>query len=174
MNKTFKRGTTLLEIMIALFIMAAAMIPIASIMGYGGRATSKDSRRIVAIQLLDKTLRQLLQEPFDQIPVGANVQASFNGVRLGNVVSDQGESYAVTLNSQYENPVNFSYCGLDVNRPTFQGDNPIADDFLPVEVLALNDVVLRLEVTVQWNEQTNLPVSVSAITYRANFQRRNG
>lgn len=174
MNNREKSGTTLLEIMLALFIMAAAMIPIASVMGYGGRATSKDARRIAAIQLLDKTLRQLLQEPFDQIPVGNNIQAGFNSIKLGSVVSGQGATFTVILNSQYENPTDFSFCGIDVNGAAFNGNNPVVADFLPAENLSLNNVVLRLQILVQWTEQKTLPVSVSAITFRANFQRRNG
>ena len=51
-EKFLKRGITLIEIVMAMLIMASVMIPVASIMGYGGRATVKDARRIAAIQLL--------------------------------------------------------------------------------------------------------------------------
>ncbi|MFZ5951398.1 MAG: type IV pilus modification PilV family protein [Candidatus Rifleibacteriota bacterium] len=170
------RGTTLIEIMIALFILATAMIPIASIMGYGGRATSKDARRILAIQLLDKTLRQMLQTDYDKIPTGKNIQKGFEGIALGDVTSgqDQGYPFNISLDSEYVNPANFKYRGVDVNRPTFKADSPVGDDFLPEETLSLNNVVIRLTVTVTWNEQQNLPVSVSAMTFRADFQRRTG
>lgn len=165
-------GTTLLEILIALFILATAMIPIASIMGYGGRATTKDSRRIVAIQLLDKTLRKLLQEPFTQIPVGTGIQTGFNGISLGDVKTEQGNSYKIFLDSEFVNPTVFAYQGVDVNRPAFKADSPVSADFLAAENLTLNDVVLRLTVRVEWLEQGNLPVSVSALTFRADFERR--
>jgi hypothetical protein len=174
MRRFLNNGTTLLEILIALFIMATAMIPIASIMGYGGRATSKDARRIVAIQLLDKTLRQLLQQSFDDIPVAKNVQTGFNGIRLGDVVAENGETYNLRLNSEFVNPARFAYQGVDVNRPKFNGSNPVAADFTAQENLVLNDVILRLELLVQWNEQKDLPVSVSAVTFRADFNRRSG
>ena len=169
-----RKGTTLLEIMIALFILATAMIPIASIMGYGGRATTKDARRIIAIQQLDKTLRRLLREPFPQIPLGANVQTGFNEVALGKITVEQGYSYNVSLKSEYVNPTVFTYQGVNVNRPTFKEDQPVAADFLAAENLTLNNVVLRLTVTVSWTEQGNLPVSVSAMTFRANLERRTG
>ncbi|GAB4278169.1 MAG: hypothetical protein Kow0029_21350 [Candidatus Rifleibacteriota bacterium] len=169
-----RKAVTLIEIMLALLIMAGAMIPIASLMGYGGKATSKDARRIAAIQILDKTLRQILQEPFADIPVGKNIQVPFKNVRLGAVKSEQGQNYTVILNSSFVNPTNFAYCGVNVNRPSFKGDNPVAADFLAAETLTLSDVVLRVEVTVQWVEQGNLPVSVSAVTFRANFKRRTG
>ncbi len=171
-----KSGTTLIEIMIALFVLASAMIPIASIMGYGGRATSKDARRILAMQLLDKTLRQMLQADYDEIPIGKNIQNGFEGIALGDVTAgqDKGFSFNISLDSEYVNPVKFKYRGVGVNRPTFKADSPVGDDFLPEETISLNDVVIKLTVTVTWNEQQNLPVSVSAMTYRADFQRRTG
>lgn len=103
------RGVTLLEIMMALLIMSSAMIPIASLMGYGGRATSKDARRIVAIQTLEKTLRQLLVEPYDEIPTGKALKKKFNNVELGTIVTPAGYQYEVELDSSYVSPVNFSY-----------------------------------------------------------------
>lgn len=167
-------GTTLLEIIIALLIMTSAMIPIASLMGYGGRATTKDARRIVAIQTLEKTLRQLLQEPFTEIPVGNTVKASFNGVDLGKIVSPAGYEYDVELSSKYVSPVNFSFQNVKVNLPAFKPEDPLAGDFSDSESLVLTDCILELVVKVSWKEQQTLPVDVSAMTYRANFQRRNG
>ncbi|MDD2997819.1 MAG: hypothetical protein PHV05_02085 [Candidatus Riflebacteria bacterium] len=167
-------GVTLLELMLALLILSSAMIPIASLMGYGGRATSKDARRIVAIQTLEKTLRQLLQEPFDQIPVGNAVKTSFNGVDLGNITSSAGYSYEVELSSKYVSPVDFAFQNVKVNLPTFDPGAPQASDFADKESLSLANCVIELIVKVTWNEQKNLPVEVSAMTYRANFRRRNG
>ncbi len=176
MGREFKsdRGVTLLEIMMALLIMASAMIPIASLMGYGGRATSKDARRIVAIQTLEKTLRQLLVEPFDQIPVGKAIKKKFNNVELGTVVTPAGYQYEVELDSDYVSPLNFSYQAVKVNLPSFKADNPKATDFAPAETLSLTDCVLELQVKVTWKEQQALDVFVSAMTYRANFHRRDG
>lgn len=167
-------GVTLIEIVIALLIMTSAMIPIASLMGYGGRATSKDARRIVAIQTLEKTLKQLLQEPFTQIPVGDAVKTSFNGVDLGKIKTPSGYEYDVELKSKYVSPVSFSYQNVKVNLPSFKPDDPAAGDFDDAEALSLSDCVLELTVKVSWKEQQTLPVEVSAMTYRANFQRRNG
>ncbi len=168
------RGVTLLEIMMALLIMASAMIPIASLMGYGGRATSKDARRIVAMQTLEKTLRQLLVEPYDEIPTGKALKKKFNNVELGTIVTPAGYQYEVELDSSYVSPVSFSYKPVKVNLPAFKADNPKDTDFAPAETLSLTDCVLELQVKVTWKEQQNLDVAVSAMTYRANFQRRDG
>lgn len=168
------KGVTLLEIMIALLIMTSAMIPIASLMGYGGRATSKDARRIVAIQTLDKTLRQLLNEPFTEIPVGSGIKKTFNKVELGTVKTQAGYEYDVEMSSRYISPVNFSYQNVKVNLPSFKPEAPLASDFAPVEILSLTNCVLELIVKVSWKEQQNLTVDVSAMTYRANYHRRSG
>lgn len=168
------KGTSLLEIVIALLIMTSAMIPIASLMGYGGRATSKDARRIVAIQTLEKTVRQLLQEPFTEIPLGKSVKASFNGVDLGKIVSPAGYEFEVELSSQYVSPVDFSFQNVKVNLPAFKPENPLPGDFSDPETISLANCVLELIVKVSWSEQKTLPVNISALTYRANFHRRNG
>lgn len=167
-------GLTLLEIMFAMLILAGAMIPVASLMGYGGRATGKDARRIAGIHILQKTVQQLLKEPFEDIPLGNNLETSFNEVSLGNVVSEQGNTYKVILSSQYVNPATFNYRGINVNRSGFDEGNPLATDFLAAKNLVLNDVVIKLELKVEWLEQKDLPVSVSAVTYRADFERRSG
>lgn len=167
-------GVTLLEIMMALLIMTTAMIPIASLMGYGGRATSKDARRIVAIQTLEKTLRQLLNEPFAEIPVGNALKTSFNKVELGTIVASAGYQYDVELSSRYVSPVNFSYQNVKVNLPSFKPDDPKATDFAPPEALSLTNCILELTVKVSWKEQQTVTVDVAAMTYRADFHRRDG
>lgn len=172
--KTERCGVTLIEIIIALLIMTSVMIPVASIMGYGGSATMKDARRIAAIQLLDKTMRMLLQEEFGQIPVGNNIVVPFNSVVLGNVTAENGTAYTVVLDSEFVSPADFAFQSVNVNSPTFKTDEPVAADFLPAETLSLNNCVMRIRITVRWLEQQNLPVEVSAISFRADFTRRTG
>jgi len=167
-------GVTLLEIMIALLIMASVMIPISSIMGYGGAATSKDARRIAAMQILDKTMRQILQEPYGIIPMGNGLQTSFGGVALGNVVSSNGTVYTVILNCEFESPAVFAYQGVKVNSPAFKTDDPESGDFLAAENLSLSDCVKSFQVIVRWTEQQTIPVEISAVSYRADFTRRSG
>lgn len=167
-------GVTLIEIIIALLVATFAMIPTASIMGYGGRATVKDARRIIAIQTLDKTMRQLLQEDYDVIPTGNGISTSFGIVTLGNITSQSGTEYIIILDSEYISPVHFAYQNVNVNLATFKTDEPEPGDFMAPETLTLNDCIKALKVTVRWNEQANIPVEVSAISYRADFARRNG
>ncbi|HOY65723.1 MAG TPA: prepilin-type N-terminal cleavage/methylation domain-containing protein, partial [Candidatus Ozemobacteraceae bacterium] len=85
------RGVTLIEIMLALFILASAMIPIASLMGYGGKATLKDNRHIVGIQVLQQTATLLLQAPYRDIPVGTNLATyATQPILLGDVTGPNG------------------------------------------------------------------------------------
>ncbi len=172
--KFTKTGVTLVEIVIALLIMTSVMIPIASIMGYGGRATQKDARRIVAIQLLDRTMRNILQEDFGPIPIGNDIIAPFGAVVLGNITSEEGTIYSVILNSEFISPADFAFQGINVNSPTFKSDEPVAADFLAAEDLTLDNCIKQVRVTIRWMEQQNLPVEVSAISYRADFTRRTG
>ncbi len=136
-------GVTLLEIMMSLLIMTSVMIPVASLMGYGGRATSKDARRIAALQILEKTLRQLLNEPFDQITIGAAIKKSFNKVELGTIIGPSGFSYEVQLASRFVSPVNFSYQNVKVNLPAFDPEKPKSTDFANPESLSLTNCVIE-------------------------------
>ncbi|OGK06147.1 MAG: hypothetical protein A2W80_15425 [Candidatus Riflebacteria bacterium GWC2_50_8] len=173
-EKFLKRGITLIEIVMAMLIMASVMIPVASIMGYGGRATVKDARRIAAIQLLEKTMRVLLQEDFAAIPTGNSLQASFGNVVLGNITSDAGTVYTVSLDSEFISPAKFAFNGVNVNSPTFKTDEPAAEDFMTSETLSLNNCVKQVRITVRWMEQQTTPVEIAVISYRADFTRRTG
>jgi len=147
------------------------MIPIAGLMGYGGKATLKDARRITAIQMLDKTMRSLLSEPFNEIPIGNNIVKSFNNITLGDVSVPNGVVYSVKLTSQHINTA-FDYKTVNVHTEKFNDTNPLSTDFGSDETLTLNDSVLKLSLTVSWTEEKSKEVQVSAITFRANFSRR--
>ncbi|MDD2624087.1 MAG: hypothetical protein PHQ02_04635 [Candidatus Riflebacteria bacterium] len=170
-NTKNREGITLPEIIVATLILCLAMIPIAGLMGYGGKATLKDARRITAIQMLDKTMRSLLSEPFNEIPRGNNIVKSFNNISLGDVKASNGVTYSVKLTSQYMT-TSFDYKPVNVHTATFNEASPKPADFASVESLTLTDSILRLSLTISWTEEKSKVVQVSALTYRANFSRR--
>jgi hypothetical protein len=168
-----KTGTSLLEIIIALFIMAAAMIPIAHLIGFGGSATQKDNRQIHAIQVLERTMRLLLQQPFQDIPIGANLTAyATPPVQLGTVPGPHGATYQVFLTCENVSPIDFRFHPVNVNRPGFSEGAPLATDFQAMQTLRLNDCVKKLSVRIDWIEQGNRTISFQAVSFRANLDRR--
>lgn len=172
LESALRSGITLLEIIIALLIMTSVMIPISSLMGYGGSATKKDARRITAIQLLDKTMREILQTEFKLIPVGNDIKTPFGATHLGTVTSSAGVEYTVSLSSNYISPAVFSFQNIRVNLPDFKPEEPKDTDFTGAETISLANCVKSLIVTVSWVEQQSIPVQVSAISYSADFARR--
>ncbi|MBI3037721.1 type II secretion system protein [bacterium] len=170
---TRRRGITLLEIIIAVGILAMAMIPVSGIMGYGAKAVSKDARQIEAIQLLEKTVNLLLQQPFKDIPVGNNITnystAPVN-LCLGNIDGKKGGKYTVSMDCQII-PVTFSYQSVDVGDPTFDELNPPAGLFSN-ENLTVSDSIKEIKVKIEWTEEKTKQVQFRALTYRADLNRR--
>ncbi len=168
------RGVTLIEIMLALFILASAMIPIASLMGYGGKATLKDNRHIVGIQVLQQTATLLLQAPYRDIPVGTNLATyATQPILLGDVTGPNGTVYRVLLTSELV-PVSFSYYSVNVQNPGFSEAAPRPTDFLGPNTLNLTNCLKRLAIRVSWLEQGSARPEIHCVTYRADLNRRGG
>jgi hypothetical protein len=66
-NRLARRGVTLTEIMLALFILSAAFLPIIGVMSTGIRGTQKDETILRGVQLAQKTLNTALQLPFGDL-----------------------------------------------------------------------------------------------------------
>ena len=167
------RGITLIEIMMALFILAATMIPVASIMGVGSKATQKDSRRIVAIQTMQNQANLLLQAPFKDIPLGTELTSySTAPVKLGTIVGPNQVSYQVKLTCSALSPVSLGYYSVNVQNAGFQEGNPQPTDFVGPRTLFLSNCVKRLKILVTWKETGGRDVEISCLTYRADLNRR--
>ncbi|MBF0545074.1 MAG: hypothetical protein HQM08_11595 [Candidatus Riflebacteria bacterium] len=113
-------GLSYLEIIIAVLIMTGTMIPIASMLGYGYRHSSKDYRNLAAIQLLESTLSQVLTADYDRIPTGllvAPINTGASDLPLGAVASG-GYTFNLSINVA-EIPVSFYYRPINVSNPTF-------------------------------------------------------
>jgi len=62
-----RQAVTLTEIMLALFILSAAFLPIMGVMSTGIRGTQKDETILRGVQLAQKTLNTALQLPFGDL-----------------------------------------------------------------------------------------------------------
>jgi hypothetical protein len=66
-SRLHRKGVTLTEIMLALFILSAAFLPIIGVMSTGIRGTQKDETILRGVQLAQKTLNTALQLPFGDL-----------------------------------------------------------------------------------------------------------
>lgn len=171
-----RHGTTLLEIMFALVILATAMIPIASVMGYGAKTTVKDFRTIEAIQFLQKTANMLLQEPYRNLPLNqatyASAYALNPGIPLGTAIKGRETTYAIEFTCVEVSPIEFSAYLINVSGATFDEGNPQATDFSGPVTQSFDHCVKRLQVRVMWVEPNGTPRQIDAITFRADLNRR--
>ncbi|MBU1105613.1 MAG: hypothetical protein KKB51_03010 [Candidatus Riflebacteria bacterium] len=119
-NRIYRSGTSLLEIIMATVVLAVAMIPIAAMIGFGHRGTSKDFRNLTAIQLLEGTMRQVLVAEYDRVPIGnltAPVDLGTFTLPLGTIASSSA-NYDLSLNVTGES-VTFSYNPIRIDLNTF-------------------------------------------------------
>ncbi|HAE38427.1 MAG TPA: hypothetical protein DCG57_07285 [Candidatus Riflebacteria bacterium] len=129
MSYNQRHGITLTEIMLALFILSAAFIPIIAVMSTGVRGTQKDETILRGVQLAQKTLNTALQLPFGDLVAnrggagagpwvfGAagqefNYATASTNLRLGKVLEGTLE-YTLVLEIS-DIPFNFS---LSVHNP---------------------------------------------------------
>jgi len=178
-----KSGITLLEIMFAVIILATAMIPIASMIGFGFRGTMKDYRNIVALQLLESTLNQVQSAAYDTIPEGTHtttlslVATDTNArIPLGTIASG-GYTFNVSLNVTGEN-VTFSYQSVQYNLAGFDEDNPATWQFSGVQTVSYNQAsglfarrVRRVVAIVDWTEPNAAPRTVRAVTFKVRMRQ---
>ncbi len=176
-------GITLLEIMFAVIILAAAMIPIASMIGFGFKGTMKDYRNIVALQLLESTLNQVQSAEYDAIPDGNHtttlvlIATDTNArIPLGNIASG-GYTFNVSLNVAAQD-VTFSYQSVLYNQPGFNENNPATWQFSGVQTVSYNQAsglfarrVRRVEAIVNWTEPNTAPRTVRAVTFKVRMRQ---
>ncbi len=128
-NPLRSKGVTLTEIMLALFILSAAFLPIMGVMSTGIRGTQKDEAILRGVQLAQQTLNTALQLPFGDLVAnrggGGNGPWSFGvagsefsyatgslNLRLGKILEGTRE-YTLTLEIRDE-PFVFN---LSVHNP---------------------------------------------------------
>lgn len=169
-----KSGTSLLEIIMATVVLAVAMIPIAAMIGFGHRGTSKDFRNLTAIHLLEGTMRQVLAAEYDRIPIGtlaSPVDLGTFTLPLGTIASSAA-NYDLSLVVTGES-VSFAYQPIRVDLNTFVAsdaatwafDSPVSIDFNNSS--AVNPFrVKRVVGEVTWNEpEINQQRSIKMMTF---------
>lgn len=137
------KAVTMMEILIATFVLAVAFIPIIGVMGTGISATKKDEVILKAVQLGNSTMNTVMQLPFNDLVEnrgegGVGVGSwTFGGdpgsfeYATGSVVLSLGEvtgppgigSYSVTLQVR-DREVAFNLWLHDPNARAAAEDNP--------------------------------------------------
>lgn len=163
-----KNGVTLIEIMLAMVILAMAFIPIMGVMGTSVKATDKDNRTIKAIEMCQKKLNKALQFPFkSQLtpPVGGSF--TFGGVasetkkagniflQLGPNTTEDGFKFITTLTTE-DIGVNFHVPVYDPLAKEQNPNNPAmwgwgtADQVIPY-----TGVFTKYTMKIQWKDAGN-------------------
>lgn len=183
-NGRRNQGITLLEIMFAVIILATAMIPIASMIGFGFKGTMKDYRNIVALQLLESTLNQVMAANYDVIPEGtlttpvildgsdANARIPLGAIATG------GYTFNVSLNVTPQT-VTFTYQSIRFDAPGFIASNPATWQFTGDQTVTYNQAsglfarrVRRVEGIINWTEpNASMPRTVRAVTFKVRMRQ---
>lgn len=174
MSPVARGGITLIEIMIATIILATALIPVCSIMGYGAKTTQKDFVTIEAIQLLEKTGNALVQQPFQFIPTGTLTSypappAGFPPVVLGTVTGRFNTAFAVSVDSSLL-PISLAVRPVKVFTAGFNESAPRNSDFDPAMAENFPDQVKKLVINIAWTEPGGSNRRIQAVTYRARLE----
>ena len=123
-----RRGVTLVELMLALLILAGVTLSVSSLMSYGHRSTQKDFRQVIALQMLTDRMNQLLNVSY------ASLSASITGSAISNAVVAGVDLLTVTPSQAQQTPYTFT---LNLTRvPVTFGVQPIdvtvtSPDFVP-------------------------------------------
>lgn len=177
------RGITLLEIMFALIILATAMIPIASMIGFGFKGTMKDFRNIVALQLLESTMNQVHSAAYDSLPEGTHtvplllVATDTNArIPLGAIASG-GYTFNVSLNIVAQD-VTFAFQAVRYDAPGFVASNPATWQFTGNQTISFNQAsglfarrVRRVEAVVNWTEPNAVARTIRAVTLKVRMRQ---
>ena len=180
-----RQGTTLLELIIAFFILVVAALSITGLMSYGHRGTEKDFRAVQAVQLLEDRMNRLLMLPAAQlltsITAGGSTPQTFAsallGVPLGPVtIGANAFTVTATLNRQ---PVRFATRELDLlNAVNYNPSDPAtwrfsdpSDAHGSFNGTTLPYRVVKIVVTVSWEELVNrkAPRSIEAVSFAVDF-----
>ncbi|MBF0410909.1 MAG: hypothetical protein HQM10_26425 [Candidatus Riflebacteria bacterium] len=180
MKRSCSRALSYIEILLAIIIMAGAMVPIASIIGYGFRHSSKDFRNLASIQLLQGTLSQVLAADYDRITTGNHTSPIDTGgsvIPLG-LVASAGYNFNLRL-SVTEISATFNYRPIRVDNANFVLDDPATWNFGPAETLNFNSAnassknkykVKQIVGEISWMEPEGASRNLKMQTYLAQLK----
>lgn len=150
-----KSAVTLVEILLALVLMAGAFLPIMGLMTSSIKATEQDENTQRAVMLCQDKLNSVLQMPFNQFSVGnvnsgqqssGEIRVSFGPEPIEGVVFTSSmvvEPYVAVFNVP---TCNFSKKGENKKDPSKWGD------FTNIKY-TVSDKVKRFTVTVRWRDK---------------------
>ena len=158
-------GFTLIEMMIAMVILASAFIPIMGVMGVSAKATDKDNRTIKAMQLCAKKLNAALQIPFNgplKPPAKGSTtwgELANDSVTSGNITLDFGHipvdgiPFRFVLKTE-DVPVTFH---VPIYDPFVKGQNPTNPALWwpskKDKLVKYSGVYTKYTLTVYWSDQ---------------------
>ena len=124
---------TLVELMLAMVILATVTLSVSSLMSYGHRTTQKDFRQVIALQMLTDRMNQLLIVPYASLSASLTTTSqvfsntTVAGVDLSTVTPAQAQQTAFTFALTLTRiPVIFGVQPIDVavTPPDFMKDQP--------------------------------------------------
>ena len=86
MKRNPRAGVTLLELLIALWVMAAAAVILASTLGLAGRALARVGAEAADVQAI--TARVVLRRWLEGMPVGARIVGDAGGMTFGALIDE--------------------------------------------------------------------------------------
>ena len=93
-----KKAVTLPEILLATFILAAALLPVIGVMSTSLNATTQDENTQKAVQICQNKLNIALQMPFDTFDIGAATNKTSNNIVFDlSPITEKGVTYTPTM-----------------------------------------------------------------------------
>lgn len=158
------------EIIFAVGILAAAMIPIAGVMGHGFEITQRDQRQIAAIQLCQSRLNQAMALPFaDLTSTGASISSGTQVLLDLGAIDIDNTQYTVSLDVADRN-VSYTYNSVDLNDLNYDTSDPdtwVFEDSQTLNIAA--DVAKIITIIVSWMER-GTEQTVEMTVFRANLE----
>lgn len=126
-----RAGISLIEIMIAFAILVVSAFSISGLISYGHRGTQKDFRNVLAIQLLEQKMNQVLTLSYEKVsegPLSGGTEVTAEDtifkdtdyeIVLGDIKVDK-TTYKATMNFK-KIPVSFEVLPLEVDN-TYEFD----------------------------------------------------
>ncbi len=150
-----KKAVTLVEILLAVVLMAGAFLPIMGLMTSSIKVTEQDENTQRAVMLCQEKLNAVLQMPFDKFPVSTTPVVS--GVyknneivaSFGAQIIDGVEYTSSLLVEQY--PIQFNVPTCDFYQKGENRNDPSGWGFTDV-VYDASDKVKRFTVTINWHD----------------------
>lgn len=123
-------GVTLLEIIIAFFILCVAAISASSLISYGHKATRADFRQGEALQLLVDRMNALSLLSFSKFKAAlggsaeVELASTFNGIEFGKAIAIGSNKYSITAKIQYQKIVFENLMQLKFPNKEYLPDDP--------------------------------------------------